>query len=180
MKSANVVVATATIEWPIKTIAILTVITSDIWSALMIGAGSGKGKNTRKCSARNDMTNEEAIHILTVHQTTLNDDTDVFSAKMQKVIAKDSEAFKMAISALERDRWIPVAEKPKSEGTYLATLDGEICGQDDPVTSICGYYRGKWDEDCVIAWRPLPEPYHPQELRNADEDTAQSGLQSAT
>ena len=126
------------------------------------------------------MTNEEAVRIMIAHQRALEDDTAIFSDKMQKVIAKDDEAFRMAISALERDRWIPVTENPKHDDTYLVTLDGEICGQDEPITSMCGYFDGKWDEESVLAWRPLPEPYHPQKLKYADADTAQSGLQSAT
>ena len=86
----------------------------------------------------------------------------------------------MAISALEHDRWIPVTESPKNDDTYLVTMDGEICGQEEPITSMCGYFDGNWDEDYVLAWRPLPEPYHPQKLNYADADTAQCGLQSAT
>ena len=53
------------------------------------------------------MTNEEAVRIMIAHQRALEDDTAIFSDKMQKVIAKDDEAFRMAISALERGRWIP-------------------------------------------------------------------------
>ena len=109
------------------------------------------------------MTNEEAVRIMIAHQRALEDDTAIFSDKMQKVIAKDDEAFRMAISALERDRWIPVTENPKHDDTYLATLDGEICGQDEPLTSMCGYFDGKWDEESVLAWRPLPEPYRESE-----------------
>ena len=117
------------------------------------------------------MTNEEAANVMEKY-------TEKYCGKtISKVV---SDAHKMAISALERDRWIPVTENPKHDDTYLATLDGEICGQDEPLTSMCGYFDGKWDEESVLAWRPLPEPYHPQKLNDADEDTAQSGLQSAT
>lgn len=56
--------------------------------------------------------------------------------------------------------WIPVSERLPEEGTYLCTLDGELCGIDEPFTGMCGYENGKWDEEgCVIAWMPLPEPY---------------------
>ncbi len=42
---------------------------------------------------------------------------------------------------------------------YLVTLDGELCGIEEPFTGICGYKNGKWDEEeCVIAWMPLPKP----------------------
>ena len=117
------------------------------------------------------MTNEEAANVMEKY-------TEKYCGKtISKVV---SDAHKMAIIALERDRWIPVTESPKNDDTYLVTMDGEICGQEEPLTSMCGYFDGKWDEDCVIAWRPLPEPYHPQKLNNADEDTAQGGLQPAT
>lgn len=57
-------------------------------------------------------------------------------------------------------RWIPVAERLPEDGTYLTTLDGELVGQEEPFTGMCGIENGKWDEDgCVIAWMPLPEPY---------------------
>lgn len=61
------------------------------------------------------------------------------------------------------DEWIPVSEglpdNSKYE-TYLCTLDGELCGIEDPFTGMCGFENGKWDEgDCVIAWMPKPEPW---------------------
>lgn len=56
--------------------------------------------------------------------------------------------------------WIPVSERLPEDGTYIATLAGELIGQVKPFTGMCGIENGKWDdEDCVIAWMPLPEPY---------------------
>ena len=56
--------------------------------------------------------------------------------------------------------WIPVSERLPKDGTYITTLDGELVGQEEPFTGMCGIEKGKWDdEDCVIAWMPLPEPY---------------------
>lgn len=55
--------------------------------------------------------------------------------------------------------WIPVSERLPEEGTYLCTFDGELVGEEEPFTGMCGYHNGKWDEECVIAWMPLPEPY---------------------
>ena len=132
------------------------------------------------------MTNEEAVRIMIAHQRALEDDTAIFSDKMQKVIAKDDEAFRMAISALEHDRWIDVTEKlPEKPEIVLVTQVKQVDGKIVRVTrsmvfdghSFCAYGSTKQG---IWAWRPLPEPYHPQELRNADEDTAQSGLQPET
>ena len=62
-----------------------------------------------------------------------------------------------------KDGWIPVEERLPEDGTYLCTLAGELCGIEEPFTGMCGIENGIWDEpDCVIAWRPLPEPYHPE------------------
>lgn len=56
--------------------------------------------------------------------------------------------------------WIPVSERLPEDGTYITTLDGELVGQEEPFTGMCGIENRKWDdEDCVIAWMPLPEPY---------------------
>ena len=58
------------------------------------------------------------------------------------------------------DNWIPVEERLPEEGTYLCTLEGELCGIEEPFTGMCGIENGIWDEpDCVVAWQPLPEPY---------------------
>lgn len=64
------------------------------------------------------------------------------------------------------DGWIPVEERLPEDGTYLCTLAGELCGIEEPFTGMCGIENGIWDEpDCVIAWRPLPEPYKPERNR---------------
>jgi hypothetical protein len=60
--------------------------------------------------------------------------------------------------------WIPVSERLPEDGTYITTLDGELVGQEEPFTGMCGIENGKWDdEDCVIVWMPLPEPYKEDE-----------------
>ena len=61
------------------------------------------------------------------------------------------------------NRWIMVTERvPEKDGFYLVTVDGSICGQDEPITTISEFSNGKWlegqDEDPVIAWMPFPEP----------------------
>ena len=65
---------------------------------------------------------------------------------------------------LEQDEkengWIPGSERLPEDGTYITTLDGELVGQEGPFTGMCGIENRKWDdEDCVIAWMYLPEPY---------------------
>lgn len=57
--------------------------------------------------------------------------------------------------------WTPLLEaSPIKDDTYLVTLDGEICGIDEPIVGMCGYENGKWDEEgYVIAWMPLPGVY---------------------
>ena len=59
-------------------------------------------------------------------------------------------------------RWIPVSERlPEKIGTYMTTIDygkyGLATGQ--------RFYHGTlgWEDDCVIAWMPLPKPYELQE-----------------
>lgn len=60
-------------------------------------------------------------------------------------------------------KWIPVEERLPEDGTYLCTLEGELCGIEEPFTGMCGIENGIWDEpDCVVAWQPLPEPYRPE------------------
>ena len=64
------------------------------------------------------------------------------------------------------DGWISVEERLPEDGTYLCTLAGELCGIEEPFTGMCGIENGIWDEpDCVIAWHPLPEPYHAERSR---------------
>lgn len=80
---------------------------------------------------------------------------------------------KLAAENMERsDRyygigWIACDDRlPKKDGFYLATIDGEIAGEDKPFSGLAEFENGKWvdDEDdyqCILAWQPLPEPYRP-------------------
>ena len=54
--------------------------------------------------------------------------------------------------------WIPVEERlPEEDGFYIATIDGEF--EDD------FWVDDDIDYKCIIAWRPLPEPYRPERSR---------------
>ena len=63
------------------------------------------------------------------------------------------------------NKWVPVTEKlPERDGLYIVTLDGGLVGQKEPFASINYFENGQWDdEDSVIAWMRLPEPYRPKE-----------------
>lgn len=79
-----------------------------------------------------------------------------------------SKIVELLFTDLEQDEkengWIPVSDRLPKDGTYITTLDGELVGQEEPFTGMCGIEKGKWDdEDCVIAWMPLPEPYKEDE-----------------
>ena len=103
------------------------------------------------------MTNEFAIKVLT--------ELKGYGDKFANIGFDRKEALDLAIKALEQIRWIPVSKRlPEEDGFYLATCDGEICGEDEPVSCMAEFENGKWvdDEDdyqCVLAWMPLPEPY---------------------
>ena len=84
------------------------------------------------------------------------------------------------------DKWIPVSERLPEDGTYLVTVEGMDGEPRIDVKSFAkdlykvdefdfynkkgkyGWYNydseyGYWENDKVIAWQPLPEPYEPQE-----------------
>lgn len=91
---------------------------------------------------------DELVERLTAYEDTDLTPQEIYSLKAGTIL-----------KAL-RTEWIPVEERLPEDGTYLCTLDGELCGLDEPFTGMCGIENGKWDEEgCVIAWMPLPEPY---------------------
>lgn len=59
-----------------------------------------------------------------------------------------------------QEGWIPVSERLPEQGnqSYLVTVDygnGLVC-------SCQRFFFNEdigWNDDCVIAWQPLPEPY---------------------
>jgi hypothetical protein len=80
--------------------------------------------------------------------------------KGEEPSSKIYEEHKLILELLEQEpRWIPVSERlPEEMGTYMTTID---YGEHGLVTGQRYYYgRGlKWNDECVIAWMPLPEPY---------------------
>ena len=96
------------------------------------------------------MTNEQAIDIL-------RNDIEICTVEQE-------EACKMAIKALESQRWIPVSERlPEKQDCYLVTTKwkGSYSG-DVYIETNMAVYREKskeWDCADIIAWMPLPTPY---------------------
>ena len=98
------------------------------------------------------------------------DCSSAFSAVQIRTIEKIEQIIckYMSIRKHINDGWVSVEERlPENDGIYIATMDGEIVGQKIPFTGLAEFENGKWvdDEDdynCVIAWRPLPEPYRPE------------------
>ena len=88
-------------------------------------------------------------------------------------------------------KWIPVSERLPKDGTYLVTVERIIGHPTVDINSFakdlykvdefdfcdkkgkCGWYNydseyGYWEDDKVIAWMPLPEPYKPQESEDKE------------
>lgn len=99
----------------------------------------------KRASLSPDCSNEHAVTEI------------ILLEKIEKIIRKHMN-----------DGWIPVEkEQPEEDGFYIATMDGEIVGQEEPFVGLAEFENGKWIDDeedykCVIAWRPLPEVYRPE------------------
>ena len=92
------------------------------------------------------------------------EDTGLTPEEIMELKEFYSNPLNTAVPAVKVQQWIPVEERLPETGTYLCTLDGELCGIDEPFTGMCGIENGKWDEEgCVIAWMPLPEPYREED-----------------
>lgn len=92
------------------------------------------------------------------------DEREVFKFDFNRVKSFDCQCGRHYVNTYDGG-WIPVDERlPESDGFYLATLDGETCGQEEAFTGLAEFEHGKWIDDeegykCVLAWQPLPEPY---------------------
>lgn len=118
-----------------------------------------------------DLQKREEFYLNTIERCTANGETvgilrsiEVLEQNKQKTWKKAFEIY-CKVRGKDVDSkfgfWQPLSEKsPLKEGTYLVTLDGAICGNDEPIIGMCGWKDGKWDEEgYVIAWMPLPEVY---------------------
>ena len=109
------------------------------------------------------MTREEAIAQLKMNRDLCNFNPMTGEEEpMNEDCRKSAEAFDMAIKALEQQseqRWIPCSEwLPEEMGTYMTTID---YGEHGLATGQRYYYGSglQWNDECVIAWMPLPTPY---------------------
>ena len=89
------------------------------------------------------------------------DDWTPYNYKNLFFTRKEAERKLKEIYSKENNSWILCSERlPEENGTYLCTLDGELVGQAEPFTGMCGFENGEWDEkDCVIAWQKMPQPW---------------------
>ena len=98
--------------------------------------------------------NSKDQEVLNAYSQGYEDGTDNFYNAAAEIIRKHMD-----------DSWIPVEERlPEEDGFYIATIDGEIAGQEESFVGLAEFEDDFWVDDdidykCIIAWRPLPEPY---------------------
>ena len=72
---------------------------------------------------------------------------------------EEAEALRFALRALEREGWIPVAERlPEEGGCYLCCWQGKTVDTGFFCNSHFRLY-GEIKDHLITAWMPLPEPY---------------------
>lgn len=114
--------------------------------------------NLRLCNKEVYGNNQDIYNAIAVLEDYEN--TGITPDQLQVIEEEYSKMAKELAELRQQNRWIPVSEGLPEDGTYICTLDGELCGIDEPFTGMCGIENGVWDEpNCVIAWRLLPEPY---------------------
>lgn len=118
-----------------------------------------------------DLQKREEFYPNTIERCTANGETVGILRSIEVLEQNKQKTWKRAFEIYCKVRgkdvdskfgfWQPLSEKsPLKEGTYLVTLDGAVCGNDEPIIGMCGWENGKWDEEgYVIAWMPLPEVY---------------------
>lgn len=105
------------------------------------------------------MTNKEEIKIIEeISKEIIKRGRLLYSYEIKEILDR-------FITETNEDTWTPITEgQPKlANESYLVTLDYDELG-------LCIGHRiyfgnDKWDDPCVIAWQPLPEPYK-KEVKN--------------
>ena len=97
--------------------------------------------------------NSKDQEVLNAYSQGYEDGTDNFYNAAAEIIRKHMN-----------DGWIPAEEKPAEDGFYVATMSGARVDQEEPFVGLAEFEDGEWvdGDDVIIAWRPLPEPYHPE------------------
>lgn len=79
----------------------------------------------------------------------------------------DLEALKLAIKALEAQKWIPCSERLPEVGRSVLFSRRSMCTREGCLQADGKWWQYWWDEmlnaDQVTAWKPLPEPYREDE-----------------
>lgn len=110
------------------------------------------------------MTNRKAIEIL---NESLEGYEDSVQYELEQgddrewlhELEENAEALRMAIRALERQGWVPVAERlPEEGGCYLCCWQGKTVDTGFFCNSHFRLY-GEIKDHLITAWMPLPEPY---------------------
>ena len=125
------------------------------------------------------MTREEAISILEHYVVNAADTLGCLPPKAKEIssLNKQIEVLNMAIKALQESKvcgWIPVSERLPNMEEYLEN-DGRFILDDGNrrYQGLFDIYDTKFkfskhlsglsyeliEDNCVIAWQPLPEPY---------------------
>ena len=93
------------------------------------------------------MTNEQAIAY--------------FKEQLEIFGGEHHEAMKVAIEALEKQRWIPCSERlPKYMEKVIACIDLKVAKDAKHQILIGEYFQEDyWKDGRVKAWMPLPELY---------------------
>ena len=61
---------------------------------------------------------------------------------------------------LKQPRWIPCSERlPTTKDDYIITVKDKSLTWTDYVEWSADFHWWEYDDDMVIAWMPLPEPY---------------------
>lgn len=84
------------------------------------------------------------------------------SKRFLQYIDEQPTVYNMGIAAKEETTgWNLIGEKaPEKTSTYLVTYNGAVAGEKYPFTGLGFFDDGEWDdEEYIIAWKPLPEPY---------------------